>query len=715
MKPINGIQKGTAGVYKLSINNHIYIGQSIDIQTRAKRHLAELQKGVHYNPFLQHVYNKHQNPKVDLRVLYTAKKELFTQEQLRHVLTITEQIYINYYKADINLQPAYPSSIGYKYKRRVTRFKGELYHARLGVVRINNLSKYCERNNLDIEELKKVLTGKVDQYKGYFFNEKIFKIYTNNIETKEGFDSNEIPLTLEYKDSIDKFIASVLNRNEVEPWSYEELINELLINLVYKQYPNLKEKIKEGKDILNSLSVHKGRTIKECNHTTKFKDVSYIELQNPFEECYKKVEYPIGIPTVLKPTDDNTNTLGWFLKRYRKQLVEGFYIIYVSGSLPDYQQDLIFSEYGKGETNKYILTAKQIENGIITSDILEVIEKLSSHREHYQWMHLKVEQAVYYPKSSEVLPGEMIDNTKWCRIHLYSLLKEVTADLNEHTKQQLLKGMGRAIGSNSFDLGNSIVTNNINACIRMSTWLLAKALDCKFTDIKGGIYTPDKVPYLRLKEEDTFRKPCITSHFIKTHIYKRAIRYKGLIDEPLENFIKRENAQELLDKKALEHLTEYFKPYNLGFKFHLEHKINETGKLAVLDSHSEANYLIYKYDNTEIIKVKQVNPKDYNIHPLIQKLRGIAQDKKLTIAGAEITTILTVAESLANPDKYMDLTPGDEIKIDYVYKPIKGGAIIFEDYKEYNKNLRAFYMRSLRYDRKYQNVPLQEKPDFLAK
>lgn len=46
------------GIYKISIDDYFYIGQSQDLKTREYNHLKMLKKGTHYNKFMQNVYNK---------------------------------------------------------------------------------------------------------------------------------------------------------------------------------------------------------------------------------------------------------------------------------------------------------------------------------------------------------------------------------------------------------------------------------------------------------------------------------------------------------------------------------------------------------------------------------------------------------------------------------------------------------------------------------
>ena len=41
-----------SGIYKLMINNHVYIGSSSNLYYRLKEHLSKLRKCIHKNPYL---------------------------------------------------------------------------------------------------------------------------------------------------------------------------------------------------------------------------------------------------------------------------------------------------------------------------------------------------------------------------------------------------------------------------------------------------------------------------------------------------------------------------------------------------------------------------------------------------------------------------------------------------------------------------------------
>lgn len=51
--------RNIGGIYKISVNEYIYIGKAKDISVRWKRHLNELKNGVHGNRIMQRLYDKY--------------------------------------------------------------------------------------------------------------------------------------------------------------------------------------------------------------------------------------------------------------------------------------------------------------------------------------------------------------------------------------------------------------------------------------------------------------------------------------------------------------------------------------------------------------------------------------------------------------------------------------------------------------------------------
>lgn len=62
------------GIYEIRniVNGKVYIGQSICIESRIKRHKRELAKGIHHNHHLQRSYNKYGKDKFTYNILYEA-------------------------------------------------------------------------------------------------------------------------------------------------------------------------------------------------------------------------------------------------------------------------------------------------------------------------------------------------------------------------------------------------------------------------------------------------------------------------------------------------------------------------------------------------------------------------------------------------------------------------------------------------------------------
>lgn len=54
------------GIYKIIINNKLYIGSSLDIKNRIKQHKSDLKNNRHANPKLQNAYNKYHEFKYEI-------------------------------------------------------------------------------------------------------------------------------------------------------------------------------------------------------------------------------------------------------------------------------------------------------------------------------------------------------------------------------------------------------------------------------------------------------------------------------------------------------------------------------------------------------------------------------------------------------------------------------------------------------------------------
>lgn len=81
------------GIYKITCNEHSYIGSSINIYYRLKRHISDLLKNKHANKYMQNAFNKYGKDSFNFEVI---------EECSRVVLIKTEAYYIQSMSPDLN-------------------------------------------------------------------------------------------------------------------------------------------------------------------------------------------------------------------------------------------------------------------------------------------------------------------------------------------------------------------------------------------------------------------------------------------------------------------------------------------------------------------------------------------------------------------------------------------------------------------------------------
>ena len=87
-----------SGIYKLSIENHIYVGSSINLYKRLNVHINELLKNKHDNAHLQRCVNKYGFDKLSYEVLAIVPKAT------KNKLLALEKFFVDYEKADLNFK-----------------------------------------------------------------------------------------------------------------------------------------------------------------------------------------------------------------------------------------------------------------------------------------------------------------------------------------------------------------------------------------------------------------------------------------------------------------------------------------------------------------------------------------------------------------------------------------------------------------------------------
>ena len=81
------------GIYKITCNDHSYIGSSINIYYRLKRHVSDLLKNKHANKYMQNAFNKYGRDSFMFEVIEECSKD---------VLIKTEAYYIESISPDLN-------------------------------------------------------------------------------------------------------------------------------------------------------------------------------------------------------------------------------------------------------------------------------------------------------------------------------------------------------------------------------------------------------------------------------------------------------------------------------------------------------------------------------------------------------------------------------------------------------------------------------------
>jgi hypothetical protein len=86
----------TSGVYQIKnlINNKCYIGSSIEIENRWRRHKKDLRKNKHHSIILQRAWNKYGESNFEFSII---------EECLVEVLIIQEQYYLELYEPIYNI------------------------------------------------------------------------------------------------------------------------------------------------------------------------------------------------------------------------------------------------------------------------------------------------------------------------------------------------------------------------------------------------------------------------------------------------------------------------------------------------------------------------------------------------------------------------------------------------------------------------------------
>ncbi len=366
-----------------------------------------------------------------------------------------------------------------------------------------------------------------------------------------------------------------------------------------------------------------------------------VDIAGCYGSSLRGLIYPVGLPySFSRSPNDEPITFGKWLDRFQDELIDGFWCATVSGLL-EYQQDLIFSKLAKvgdiirnvavddeSDVNSdFVMLRKQIENGVITSDVLKVLRAVCSNSEWAGIKNLEIVTAAAYLKSDrragvkewseDVLRhngsygtrknGDSWDSRSraWYGVPLEGFIgrlvdrrreykhrgKDKTVSEDERVRYAGLDSMLKLIvntlygdfASRYFSVGNSIMGNVITAKARVGVWMLAKALGLRQCITDGGIYTPGKVCYWRGKKPGLD----ILSRQWEWRDAKNQQRgYTGMRGQAWDEGDCL-NPPSNVDELAMMHVDDFWKPYGLKLEFQLEHKARNSFASAAYWSKSD--------------------------------------------------------------------------------------------------------------------------------
>ena len=303
-------------------------------------------------------------------------------------------------------------------------------------------------------------------------------------------------------------------------------------------------------------------------------------------------------------------------------------------------------------TGQFVIFNKEFQNAILTSDLLKTIRAVCTNEELKEIMECKVITACYYKKSDliennrewieymdanhneddyryETKSQSIVDkrSRKWTPIKLESLFSRIIDQRQSikkqikpaiergepsefvdqlRAKQEVLKLIGNTIygviSSPYFDIGNTVLSNNITAKARNGIWLASRALNGYQTITDGTQYKPEEV-FLFRDHGIKRKKPGLE---ILSDLQKLA-KHRSILKGPMlgvdwgEMFqSENPNHPDLLkaDQYAKKHIEDFLAVYGLTLDYEVEHKLEHTSSQMFYAK--KAHYIVVHYQSGEI-------------------------------------------------------------------------------------------------------------------
>jgi group I intron endonuclease len=188
----------TCGIYRIvnTVNGRSYVGSSVDVCLRFRKHVWKLRGDNHENLHLQSAWNKYGALSFRLEVVEVCDRSvLFFREQ--HYLDIAKIDSDSYYNMNYiaskppsprgrvvldvtrkklsvlrmgNKNPQYGKRLNEKTKLKMGASHSKFYvfvSPQNEIVKINNVAKFCRENGLVCSGMYNVQNGWVEQYRGW--------------------------------------------------------------------------------------------------------------------------------------------------------------------------------------------------------------------------------------------------------------------------------------------------------------------------------------------------------------------------------------------------------------------------------------------------------------------------------------------------------------------------------------------------------------------
>lgn len=154
--------KNIAGVYRIVINNEVYIGSSVCFNNRAAKHLWQLKKQEHDNIHLQRLYNKYQQFNIEL-------VECCINSEDRDYIVKREQWWIDYYGFNnlTNLKPDATFGRGSEAYKAVAAIDPDTMQH----VKHYKAFKHVVKDGFNQHNVSAVVRGKEPKHHGYIWQE----------------------------------------------------------------------------------------------------------------------------------------------------------------------------------------------------------------------------------------------------------------------------------------------------------------------------------------------------------------------------------------------------------------------------------------------------------------------------------------------------------------------------------------------------------------